>query len=344
MRLLHLAIYMKLGFGVSVLVDQICKRLKSRGVDCIIGCNASDDSFSDHEIITLGLDPRVITDLIAERKIDAVVAYTTPFFECLPKLAGSVPTYALECGDPTPEFFDRDCEERKVIIANKRKHVYPMVTGVLAISEFIRSDIEWPEAGVMRLGWEHAWHGATPLFEPPPHRRSGEPICLGALARLGAGEARYKGFHLFVELVERLRAADTHIRIAVAGRGHSDEARIFERLGIAASLNLADADRTQFYRDVDIFFSPSLWEGCNLPLMEAQANGALGLALDTGAHPEYTPFVMSSLADVERLIRNCAERPQTLEDLRKTSFDYVTTGFGWDRAADSFLAYILRRK
>jgi glycosyltransferase involved in cell wall biosynthesis len=105
-------------------------------------------------------------------------------------------------------------------------------------------------------------------------------------------------------------------------------------------LNISDLERTRFYRSIDVFFTPSLWEGCNLPLVEAQANGALGLALDTGAHPEYTPFVMRSLADVERLIASCASDRALLRRLRGTSFRYVTQGLGWDRAADSFLGFL----
>ena len=40
----------------------------------------------------------------------------------------------------------------------------------------------------------------------------------------------------------------------------------------------------------------------NLPLVEAQALGTPGLAFDTGAHPEFTPLLYRSVADVAEQI------------------------------------------
>lgn len=339
MRLLHLAVFMKLGYGVSVVVDQFCDRLKSRNITSIVGCQDSDQTYDRHETFILEPDPDAIAALASKEHIDAIIAYTTPYFECMPHLSNQVPSFLCECGDPTPELFDEDSGARRAIVENKRRNVYPFVRGVMAISDFIRFDIGWPDTEVVRLGWEHAWNGAESLLEPI-QRAKNEPICLGGLARLGSGEARYKGFDLFVELVERLRTQQVPIRIALAGRGNTAGAEVFDRLGIKVHLNISDLERTQFYRAIDIFFSPSLWEGCNLPLVEAQANGALGLALDTGAHPEYTPFAMRSIADVERLILNCASDPKLLQRLRRTSFGYVTRGFSWDRSIDSFLSFL----
>src|SRR5260370_28279952 len=108
MRLLHLAKFMKVGFGVSVVVDQLCARLKLRGVGGIIGCEETDGSLAQHDICTVKHDPDAIEALVARRNIDAIVAYTTPFFECLPHLAARIPCFVCECGDPTPEFFEHD--------------------------------------------------------------------------------------------------------------------------------------------------------------------------------------------------------------------------------------------
>jgi glycosyltransferase involved in cell wall biosynthesis len=339
MRLLHLCVFMKLGYGVSVVVDQLCEGLKARNISNIVGCLDSDQSYDRHETFILAPDADSILALARREQIDAVIAYTTPYFECVPRLANHVATFLCECGDPTPELFDHDSAARRAIVENKRQNVYPFVRGVMSISDFLRFDIGWAEAEVVRLGWEHAWSGAEPLTAPI-QRGSNQPLCLGALARLGAGEARYKGFDHFVDLAKRLRAQDLPIRIALAGRGDPAGAKVFDHLGIDVNLNISDRERTLFYRDIDVFFSPSLWEGCNLPLMEAQANGALGLALDTGAHPEYTPFVMRSVADVERLILNCSSDPVLLQRLRGISFDYITQGFGWDRSVESVLRFL----
>jgi glycosyltransferase involved in cell wall biosynthesis len=342
MRLLHLAKLMKLGYGVSVMLDQLCGGLKSRKISCVVGCEEADDTYDRHEAFVLKPDPAAIAEFARKERVDAIVAYTTPFFECLPRLTTNVPCFVCECGDPTPEFFDEDAGIRRAIINNKLSNVYPFVNGVMTISDFIRSEICWPEAEVVRLGWEHAWKGAEPLIAPI-ERFENELICLGGLARLGPGEARYKGHGLFVELAQRLRARQVPVRMVVGGRGEAADAEVYDRLHIKVHLNMSDLERTLFYRGIDIFFSPSLWEGCNLPLVEAQANGALGLAFDTGAHPEYTPFVMRSVADIERLILNCASEPELLRRLRRASFSYITKGFGWDRSVDSFLGFLCSR-
>jgi glycosyltransferase involved in cell wall biosynthesis len=340
MRVLQLAKFMKRGFGVSVVVGELCRRLEARGILCIVGCEGADDiQGGDSNIFILKPDPNAIAELAEKESVDLIIAHTTPFFECLPNLARRWPCFVWEHGDPDPEFFPDALEERRAIVRNKQLNVYPFVSGVIAISEFVRSQIDWGEAVVIPNGWEHAWHGAKPICKPIA-RSEGELICLVGLFRLGTGEAQYKGNEIFVDLVRRLRTSNVPLKVRFAGRGLETYTAAFEKLGIETRFNIDDIERTRFYRESQIFFSPSLWEGCNLPLMEAQANGALGLVLDTGAHPEYSPFTMRSLADVERLIVACVFLPKVLDRLRNISFSYVTRRFSWDRSVDQFLGLL----
>ena len=151
--------------------------------------------------------------------------------------------------------------------------------------------------------------------------------------RLGAGEAHYKGNELFIELCEDLRRDNVSIQPCLMGRGSAADARAFADSGMEVHLNASEEEKWHYLRGLDVFVSCSLWEGFNLPLVEAQALGTLGLALDTGAHPEVTPFVMSSLDGMRTFIAMCAQDRARLSMLAHAGYQFVRGRFSWRDAA-----------
>jgi glycosyltransferase involved in cell wall biosynthesis len=255
---------------------------------------------------------------------------TSPYFELLPELDDSLVTWAWEHGDPTPDLFGSDVEERKRIVRNKQQHVYPRVDRVIAISQFIQYDIRWPGAEIVYNGCDH-----LPFEAPAPNLD--RPLRVGALARMGRGETFYKGVAQFNDLAQRLRDRSDRIQFEIMGRGTTEDCAQFRNTGVAVHLNATDAQRSEYLAGLDIFVSTSLWEGFNLPLVEAQMSGALAAALDVGAHPEVTPFVFSSLSELERFIRAMeAERGQ-LHRWAVAAQRLCRRRFSWDAAATRFL-------
>jgi glycosyltransferase involved in cell wall biosynthesis len=163
-------------------------------------------------------------------------------------------------------------------------------------------------------------------------REPSEEVRVGFLARLGALESEYKGNELLIELASRF-SADDGIDFRVMGRGSEADARKFRAAGMSVALNASDAEREAFFADIDVFFSPSQWEGFNLPLVEAQQAGCASMAFDVGAHPETTPYVMRDMNDVEILLRHWVDDRTALFAAGQRCQRFVSSKFSWDSTA-----------
>ncbi len=329
---LFLTFRMALGYGVDVAISNIIGHLTALGHQVTIGCLESDGHYPDLDIRQIDASPDSITGLINELGCDCIIAHTTPFFEVLPLLDPMIPRWALEYGDPTPEFFPLDGDERKRIKDAKIKNCYPVLDGVMAISHFIRSDICWPAASVIHIGCDHVPDPGSkgPLdFHLDP--AAAVQLHVGTLMRLGHGEANYKGNQLFLEMVEKIIEHGVSVRFEAMGRGTPEDAAFFEAKGIKTYLNAPDSQKWEYLRGLDVFISPSMWEGFNLPLAEAQALGTMGIAFGTGAHPEVTPFVFSSVEEIVALLKRLAADRALLQRSSLLSYRFVRKQFFWEK-------------
>ncbi|CAL8975200.1 hypothetical protein RHODGE_RHODGE_04129 [Rhodoplanes serenus] len=322
-----------MGWGVSVVVDQLARNWNQNGHGMAIGCVEHDGSIAGLDITEVDPTPAAIVAWLREKKAHTVVAHTSPFIELLPHLPPTFRRWVWEHGDPTPAMFSDSASERLRTRLHKIEKVYPAIDGVVAISKFIRHDIEWPDAHVVSNGCDHIVdRGCKQIAELTSS--GGRPLRVGTLMRLGRGEASYKGNALFCELAARAHAGGLRAEFLAMGRGTPEDAEALRAQGIAVKLNGSDAERLAYLRGLDVFVSPSLWEGFNLPLVEAQAAGTLGAAFDTGAHPEVTPFVFSDLNELLVAIARYAGSPELLWRHSRLCYHFVRDRFSWGRAAE----------
>jgi glycosyltransferase involved in cell wall biosynthesis len=314
-----------MGYGVTVVVDELSKRLVLDGIDVDIGCLEADDHYNRYpNVFQLDPDPDILMRHIDPRSVTHVVAHTSPYFEVLPEFRGRVRCWVWEHGDPSPELFPSEYGERERVIDNKRRNVYPLVDRVIAISEFVREDIGWPMADVVLNGADH-----VPLRQPTCTKKG--PLRVGTLMRLGIGERFYKGGDVFIQLARNLR--DKHnIVFSMMGKGTEADAKDFRDAGILVHLNGTNEERSSYLQNLDVFISPSLWEGFNLPLVEAQMSGVLSIAFDVGAHPEVTPFVVSDLTELRSLLLALdSDRDMLLRYAIKAQ-EFCRSRFRWSEA------------
>jgi glycosyltransferase involved in cell wall biosynthesis len=337
-RALLLSSVMLRGYGVSVVAQEIQRRIGVYGWDLTIGCLSSDDEFGGDGVVTVGASADDVAAFCRSSGVEVVIAQTTPYFEALPALSGEFTTVVFEHGDPSPAFFDADADERQRIRNNKIANVYPYVSRVLASSHFLRHDIEWLTADVVPLGCDHVPDLGPKDLTLNAHRRS-RPIRVGTLMRLGEGESRYKGVELFADLVETSRSRGG-IEFAIMGRGTDDDRARWEALGVEVHLNASDDERARYLRDLDVLVSPSMWEGFNLPLVEAQASGTIGMAFDVGAHPETTPYLMSNLDDAVDLIDVWGQDREELARASRSAYRFARSKFTWDLSARLLAAHL----
>lgn len=332
---LFLTCRMKFGFGVDVVVHHLGRELKARGYRVVVGCQEYEPGFDDIEVVRLQATINDVKQLAALVEPTVIVAHASPFFELLPALQRHYPCWAWEHGDPTPEFFDLDEQARVDVKVAKQRSVYPKIEGVIAISEFIRQDIGFAAARVIYSGCDHAPSYASKSSQDVPPGTT-RPLRIGTLMRLGDGEARYKGNALFRQVCAAIDAAAIPAEFQVMGRGSQQDAAPFVAAGILCHLNGTAAEKWQYLRNLDIFITCSLWEGFNLPLVEAEAVGTLSVAFDTGAHPEVTPFIVGNIDDVVALVQRYSGNRALLRQHAQMCWHFARQEFTWSKTADAF--------
>lgn len=327
---------MSMGYGVSVVVDALSRNLVSLGHSVTIGTLDYDYEIPNVAMVKTGANAEFISYIAENKKIDIIIAHTSPFFEILPSLSGEFACWAYEHGDPSPDFFVSDRQDRRNIIENKRINVYPNIQGVIAISDFIKNDIRWKSSVVIYNGADHLPDIGEKSYSDFLQFNS-RPLRIGTLMRLGIGESSYKGNGQFLTLCKKIQEAKIPAELCVMGRGTESDAEIFRQNGINVFLNASDEERSKYLRNLDIFISPSLWEGFNLPLVEAMKSGTLAIAFDTGAHPEVTPFVFSSVDEMFISIVFYAKNYAKIYKDSKRCHDYVNAKFTWSKTTFSLL-------
>jgi len=320
---------MKKGFGVDLVVANLALGLKEKGVSVLIGCLDLDSHYQDLNVCRIPPIVSIIKRVARQFHIDTIIAHTSPYYELLPDLAKEFKVLIWEYGDTTPAL-RKDGAIFQSIKDHKVSHVYPYVHDVVAISKFIARDNSWPQAKVVYLGCDHVPNpGAKKSSAFAPKRKKK----VGALMRLGPGEAEYKGNHLLIELFEHL-SQKNDIEFHVMGRGTEEFAEQFASRGMKTHLNASDAERDAYLRELDIFVSTSLWEGFNLPLVEAQAAGTMAIALNLAAHPEVTPFTVKNIAEMSELIQKNLRSTRLLATNSKRCFTFVRKKFRWIDSAN----------
>jgi len=327
------------GFGVAVVVEQVSRRLAAMGHAVTVGCLEREGVFPDLDIQVVDPHPGRFLEWISGFNCRAVAAHASPFFELLPSIASRFPCYAWEHGDPTPDFFQEDREIRQAMMDHKRKAVYPRTSGVFAISEFVRHEIQYPLARVLYNGCDH-----VPDMGPKGRFSSrgvrGRPLTVGTLTRLGAGEAHYKGIAHFRLLKDACDRQGLPVRFEVMGRGSEADAVPLREQGIEVRINADESEKAAYLRRLDLFVSCSQWEGFNLPLVEAQAMGTAAMAFEVGAHPEVTPLLMGNFQDAVALIEAYVRRPELLAEHAAACYRFVRRRFRWNDTVVRFLGGI----
>ena len=224
-----------------------------------------------------------------------------------------------------------DVEERARREQYRREHVYGHVDRVVAISEFIRDEIGWPSAFVIPNGVDHIPDQGTKAWLPP--RDPGQPLRVGLLMRLGQGESGTRA----TTCCRNFERPPT-TSACKPGGGHGSRLRprrlVADVEGLRRPPQRHQRGQERYLRDIDVFVTLSKWEGCNLPLLEAQALGTPALAPDTGAHPEFTPLCFSSLPAMAQQLRAYAHDPVLLRTHGDMCYRQARARTWSDAAAD----------
>jgi glycosyltransferase involved in cell wall biosynthesis len=296
-----------LGFGVDLVVHRYASFLATRGYDVEVYCLRHDTSVErPYKVVDLS-KPGVLTPansmsryvlnfaiFFNSRDIDVWIVNTPPFYDVMPLLLR--PAIAIEYGTPPSRFFGPEIGRNlDASVAYRFQHVFTRLRAQDRILCISRSLQNWLPNGVQPFSEIHYLgcdHYARPTAEQVLEFRRSLKLDDGVIVlwvgrvQIENDEQPYKGFTDFVELAERAREAEPGLRFVVVGRGGKAEEHFLRARDIIPCLNLPDSQMGAAFASSDLFVSTSLWEGFNLPLLEAQWQGTPVLAYRRGPHPE----------------------------------------------------------
>jgi glycosyltransferase involved in cell wall biosynthesis len=100
----------------------------------------------------------------------------------------------------------------------------------------------------------------------------------------------HKSVHLLIKAFNIVRARIPEARLLIVGKhtfdSYSKELKALDKGGITFAGFIPDEDLPYYYSACDIYATASLWEGFDMPAVEAQYCGKKVIAFDVGSHPE----------------------------------------------------------
>jgi glycosyltransferase involved in cell wall biosynthesis len=236
------------------------------------------------------------------------------------------------------------------LVRGLRRKYLALCDDVVSISEFIRdsqalADAPLARHSVIYLGGDHVDHaGARPSKDDPHTLRLFKHIRARfrrVVLQLGRFEPHtYKCSEQVFEIAEFMRpfqegaafcylgdlnnhATPHQLRSSVFALGRPSDKLLFEIIGLS-----------------DLTFSPSLWEGFNLPLLEAQWLGKPCLVLDIGAHREVAwddRLLCADMLDLRLKMLDRLAEPFVQGDLACEKSPVQKEKFSWRRMGNEYL-------
>ena len=99
-----------------------------------------------------------------------------------------------------------------------------------------------------------------------------------------------KGMHLLIETFNRVKADISSAQLIIVGKAvfpdYLNKLQAMASDSVIFAEDATDDDMPYYYAACDVYATATLWEGFNIPLVEAQACGKPIIAFDIGPHPE----------------------------------------------------------
>jgi len=100
----------------------------------------------------------------------------------------------------------------------------------------------------------------------------------------------YKGLHLLIEAFNMVKLQFSSVRLVIVGKhifpAYSRKLAEMADDSVIFAGYVSDEEVPYYYAACDIYATGTMWEGFNLPLVEAQACGKPVVAFNIGPHPE----------------------------------------------------------
>jgi len=326
------------GWGVGLVISKYAQGLVANNYEVFIATpDIGEQTVAVPHVIKIGTTRKDVSTLLKAIKPDIVIANTPPYFRYIAQIDGiDCIKIAYDYGEPFPFLFTgNERHMREMVDYHKYNSWIPEFHLHICISEFIKQCAGFTASHVLHLGANHI-NRVNRGHQSLPGEINGlkRPI-ITTLCRIGEGESRYKGIDVLKNVKQQLAGlqSDKDFNFIVMGRlaqGGEAIKKDLEKNGIRVFSDVSEDFKAALLTESDVFFSPSLWEGFDLPLVEAQYLGTAAVALSTGAHPEVCPFHFSTIDEVVNQINALCANEEYRLWCAKTCENFVTRKFNWE--------------
>lgn len=299
-----------------------------------------EDAFSDR-----------INQVVAEYRIDRFWCPNPLMVNVLfPNKMVNCPFYATVY-DLIPYLMPIAEWEERITKEYHRRLKYLKNAHLICISEATRADMrriigENAKADVTLLAADHS------LFYG--ERQQHVPDGRASVVYTGGFDYRKNMYGAVKAFAEAKKAMpDLDVTFSVVGKYSAENREKMERyldeLGVRDSVRLTgflpDEELARLYREADVFFFPSFYEGFGLPLLEAMLGGAYILSADNSSLPEVCAghAMLCDAHDTEDMAGHLSEaiREALRESMEsKRARQEYARGFTWEKTAAKTLAIL----
>ena len=155
------------------------------------------------------------------------------------------------------------------------------------------------------------------------------------LLSVGRFSSPYKDMRGMVKIFNRLKSRIKDIALLLVGRGSLRDVETFSRPGdIFVLTNIPNEMLKVCFASCDIYCSASRWEGFNIPLVAAQANGKPVVAYKVGAHSEVvvdkeTGFLAENAREFDGHLEILVKDDRLREKMGRKAAEHAKN-FSWD--------------
>ena len=367
-------------YGVDRILVELAKKFVAEGWRVTFVCLRSDEALIraiDAHVLVPAMAPggdlyateqecaRFLDEswgaISSEAPVSLIVSGGWPFF-CAAHIGDKygVPSIFIDAGAVPHDGLDENRAGPQRAVRRLRSLALPHFDRVLPISRFIAESQTIPDRATSRgvrvtpLGVDHfASRGGAD--ERLPDEAEEELVDrLRALARSGARlilnlgrfePESYKNsqaaYGLLRELQTRAAEADADLRLLVLADDEEAAAPADLAPSVICLGKPSDAALARVMEVAEVGFSPSLWEGFNLPVGEMSILGKPVFAFNIGAHPEtilHPWFLCSGIVEAADKIDRTLSGAAPAGVLSSRRIAAYRDAFSWARALDAYHA------
>jgi glycosyltransferase involved in cell wall biosynthesis len=364
-RIGFLTLRMLLGYGVDLVLAELAQRLLAGGHEVTVFATAFDETYAGRginieKVEVFGGEMNRVLPLYEMNASKTMRRLSAKLAECDVLVPATFPFYGARCAyaGPIIHFDFGNVPTAGFSLKGKAnwQYMHFMETyrhalradAVVTISRFLAQRF-LPEAQrkmhIVHLGGDHylkamrARGDEQSALRARMRARLGiaeNEIAIGCCTRLHRKHAPYKNLPELIKMWHGLKNGGVKARLVLVGLGSPEDEAWLRGEGALALPNLPPEDMPAFYSALDVYASPSLWEGFNLPLVEAAWFSVPAIAYNVAAHPETTaPLLAHSRGEFQaylaRLAGDAALRMRLGEESRQRA-----TAFAWDATYAKF--------